>query len=123
MAGKPASSLDVRLGARLRAARVAANLTQREVAVVLGFSAAQWQKYERGTNRISASDLYLFSGLVRMPIGAFFNTPGEQATARDMTVTAAREALCAAAEVYFEAKQRAGELRGANVVAFVGEAA
>lgn len=123
MAGKQATAADTRLGARLRAARIGACQTQREVAAVLGVSAAQWQKYEKGTNRISATDLRLFCGLVRQPIGAFFDQPNEQAAARDLTVTEARAALCAAADAYFEAKQRAGDLNGVGVVAFAAEVA
>ena len=123
MAGKQATPADVRLGARLRAARVGAGQTQREAATVLGISAAQWQKYEKGTNRISATDLRLFCGLVRQPIGAFFDQLGPAAEARDLSAAEAREALCAAAEAYFQAKAREGDLPGASVVAFLAEAA
>ncbi len=123
MAGKKPTMSDVRLGARIRAARIAAHMTQREVAVVLGFSAAQLQKYEKGTNRISATDLRLFCGLVRAPIGAFFDAPGPQAEARDLSAAEAREALCAAAEAYFAAKQREGGQGIGSAIAFLAEAA
>ena len=123
MAGKPATSHDVQLGARLRAARVAAGLTQRQVAAAISVSAAQLQKYEKGTNRISAIDLSVFCALVGRPMDAFFDAPALPAAAQAPTVSEARENLCVAAEAFFEAKQRAGSLGAGSAIAFLAEAA
>lgn len=123
MAGKPATSDDVQLGARLRAARVAARLTQRQAAAAISVSAAQLQKYEKGTNRISAIDLSVFCALVGRPMDAFFDAPARPAAEQAPTVSEARERLCAAAETFFEAKQRAGSLGVGSAIAFLAEAA
>lgn len=52
-----------RLGTRLRQARVRAGLSQREAGEMLGVSYQQYQKYENGRDRISATNLYLLAGL------------------------------------------------------------
>ena len=52
---KRASTLaDRELGIRIRAARIAAHFSQVEVGQILGMSSHQVQKYENGSNRISA---------------------------------------------------------------------
>jgi len=123
MAGKPATSDDVQLGSRLRAARVAAGLTQRTVAAAISVSAAQLQKYEKGINRISAIDLSVFCTLVNRPMHAFFDAPAPSTAAQAPTVSEARETLCAAAEAFFAAKQRDGATTGDSAIAFLAEAA
>lgn len=123
MAGKPATSDDVQLGSRLRAARLAAGLTQRQAAAAISVSAAQLQKYEKGKNRISAIDLSVFCALVGRPMQAFFDAPARPAAAQAPTISEARETLCAAAEAFFEAKQRAGSLGAGSAIAFLAEAA
>ena len=45
------------IGARLRAARVVAGLSQEKLANAIGVSFQQLQKYEKGGNRISAAQL------------------------------------------------------------------
>jgi transcriptional regulator with XRE-family HTH domain len=49
--------IDVEVGARIRARRKEAGFSQTRVADALGLSFQQQQKYERGTNRVSASML------------------------------------------------------------------
>jgi transcriptional regulator with XRE-family HTH domain len=49
--------IDVEVGARIRARRRALGLSQTALADVLGLTFQQIQKYERGTNRVSASKL------------------------------------------------------------------
>jgi transcriptional regulator with XRE-family HTH domain len=44
---------DVAIGARLRVARLAANLSQIKLSEQIGVSFQQIQKYEKGTNRLS----------------------------------------------------------------------
>ena len=45
------------MGARLRAARIEAKITQAELGEQLGISFQQIQKYEKGVNRLSAARL------------------------------------------------------------------
>lgn len=54
MAGKSASAFDVRVGERLRAARMTAGVSQAELGRLLGVSFQQIQRYERGVNRLPA---------------------------------------------------------------------
>ncbi len=64
--------VDVHVGARLRLARTACERTQGELGQAIGVSAQQIQKYERGTNRISASTLFRFCGFLGRPVAWFF---------------------------------------------------
>jgi Helix-turn-helix len=48
------------------------DLTQMQLADGLGLTFQQVQKYEMGTNRISASRLYRLSHLLRVPVPFFF---------------------------------------------------
>lgn len=124
MAGLPATDVDVRIGGRICAARIRARLTQRTIGAAIGVSAAQLQKYEKGTNRISAIALSIIADLTGTPIAAFFDTPETPAPlATPQTVEDAREHLLKAADLYFEARLEAGELTSPRVVAFVAEAA
>jgi transcriptional regulator with XRE-family HTH domain len=53
--------IDVHVGQRLRSLRLEKGLTQEELGESVDVSYQQIQKYETGTNRISASRLYLLS--------------------------------------------------------------
>ena len=52
-------SLDVEIGRRLRQARMAKGLTQKEMAASIGLSHQAIQKYENGESRLSLSTLAL----------------------------------------------------------------
>jgi transcriptional regulator with XRE-family HTH domain len=71
--GKRVSKADAQVGARAKAFRLKAGLSQGQVGKVLGVTFQQIQKYENGTNRISASMLDKMAKLYKVPIGAFFN--------------------------------------------------
>lgn len=73
MAGQKTDERDVQLGRRIVEQRKRAGLTQRTVAQSFGMSAAQLQKYEKGTNRISAVHLAILSRLTGTPFGEFFS--------------------------------------------------
>ncbi len=66
------SNLDAEIGQRVRRARLAVNMTQTELGDLLGLSFQQVQKYENGTNRISASRLWYVSCAVEVPIQYFY---------------------------------------------------
>jgi len=65
--------IDVHVGARLRARRTLLGLSQTALGEVMGLSFQQLQKYESGSNRISASRLYELSKLLDVEIGYFFD--------------------------------------------------
>jgi transcriptional regulator with XRE-family HTH domain len=76
--------VDIHVGARLRAFRKEARMSQETLAGHLGVTFQQVQKYERGTNRISASKLFEAAELLRMPIALFFEgLEGGQGGAKD----------------------------------------
>ena len=70
------SVVDKHVGARLRAARLEAGKNQTQVAEALGVTFQQVQKYERGTNRISAGTLHELSRLFDTPVQFFFDGLG-----------------------------------------------
>lgn len=63
---------DVYAGSRLRFQRQVRQLSQTDVAKALGITFQQIQKYEKGTNRISAS-LQAITGILGVPISFFFD--------------------------------------------------
>jgi transcriptional regulator with XRE-family HTH domain len=71
MAGSP-DPIDIHVGGKLREIRRINDLSQHDVAYALGVSYQQIQKYERGTNRISASRLYHLTQLLNIPITYFY---------------------------------------------------
>jgi transcriptional regulator with XRE-family HTH domain len=63
---------DLIVGANIRSLRVAHGLTLHELASQLGTSHQQLQKYETGSNRVSAGVLYLIARAFSVPIDALF---------------------------------------------------
>jgi len=64
--------VDAHVGARLRARRTVLGMSQERLGEALGLTFQQVQKYERGTNRISASRLYELSLVLDVPVGFFY---------------------------------------------------
>jgi transcriptional regulator with XRE-family HTH domain len=69
---KAATSVDLHIGQRLRMRRKLAGLSQEQLAERLGITFQQVQKYEKGTNRISASRLFAAARLLSVPVSYFF---------------------------------------------------
>ncbi len=67
------SPIDVHVGARLRVRRTLSGMSQTTLGDAIGVSFQQMQKYERGTNRISASRLYDLARLLDVPVEYFFD--------------------------------------------------
>jgi transcriptional regulator with XRE-family HTH domain len=82
MANDPKSITDVdaRIGARIRARRMLLGINQTELGRSSGVTFQQIQKYEKGTNRITASRLHEIADTLDVPIGFFFEgVPGRKA--------------------------------------------
>ena len=62
--------IDVAIGARLRVQRLCAGISQAELAKALGITFQQIQRYERGTNRLSASMLVRAAAKLRTTVAA-----------------------------------------------------
>ncbi|CAP55344.1 helix-turn-helix domain-containing protein [Gluconacetobacter diazotrophicus] len=67
------SPVDVHVGGRIRLRRTLMGLSQERLGDALGLTFQQVQKYERGTNRVSASRLYELSEVLDVPVSFFFD--------------------------------------------------
>jgi transcriptional regulator with XRE-family HTH domain len=65
--------IDNHVGARMRLRRTLLGISQEQLAAALGLTFQQVQKYERGTNRVSASRLFQLSHVLDVPIPWFFD--------------------------------------------------
>ena len=64
--------LNIHIGIRLKQKRIEKNLTQTKVAKALNVTFQQIQKYEKGTNGLSASRIQALSNYLNVPISYFF---------------------------------------------------
>jgi len=72
-----ADPIDVAVGARIRIRRQELRMSQETLAKHLGVSFQQVQKYERGSNRISASMLVRTARALDCPGGALLGAPAD----------------------------------------------
>lgn len=70
------NSIDLSVGERIRIIRRQRGLTQTELGNIVGLTFQQIQKYERGTNRVSAGRLGMLAGALGVTVNAFFETGG-----------------------------------------------
>lgn len=69
---KVPNPIDIFVGSRVRLRRLMVGMSQEALADRLGVTFQQVQKYEKGTNRISASRLQAISDVFRVPPSFFF---------------------------------------------------
>jgi transcriptional regulator with XRE-family HTH domain len=72
MAKKLPNLIDEHVGARVRMRRTMLGMSQEKLGEALGITFQQVQKYEKGTNRISASRLLHLSHLLQVSMPFFF---------------------------------------------------
>lgn len=65
--------IDVHVGKLIRARRRAIGLSQQDLAPAIGVTFQQVQKYELGTNRVSASKLFAVAQALGVPVATFFS--------------------------------------------------
>ncbi len=65
--------VDMHVGARVRVRRTLLGVTQTSLGEAIGLTFQQVQKYEKGTNRISASRLFALTRVLDVPIEHFFD--------------------------------------------------
>lgn len=70
---KSPDPIDVHVGARVRFRRKCLGISQEALALAIGLTFQQVQKYERGSNRISASKLYRIAKILSAPMNYFFD--------------------------------------------------
>ena len=69
---KKPNPVDTHVGSRIRVRRRVAGLSQEDLARALELTFQQIQKYERGSNRVSASKLFGIAGVLQVPVSYFF---------------------------------------------------
>lgn len=93
--GSPESwSVDAHVGQRVRMRRTLLGMSQEKLGEAIGLTFQQVQKYERGSNRISAGTLYRLGQVLDVPVSFFFDCyddpdGGRQSTNTDDSTTVA----------------------------------
>ena len=70
---KKVSPTDKHVGTRLRMRRLMLNMSQTDIANALGLTFQQVQKYEKGSNRVSAGRLQHLCTILSVPASFFFD--------------------------------------------------
>lgn len=70
---KRPTAIDRHIGARITVLRKARDMTQAELAGMIGVTTQQLQKYEYGVNRIGAAGLLAIARRLDVRIGYFFS--------------------------------------------------
>ncbi|NJM31116.1 MAG: helix-turn-helix transcriptional regulator [Rhizobiales bacterium] len=79
MARRDPNYIDVHVGNRIRMRRQIVSMSQERLGELLGITFQQVQKYEKGSNRISASRLHNTAKILGVPVQFFFeDAPGEE---------------------------------------------
>ena len=88
---RPPNPVDVHVGGRIRMRRRVMGLSQEMLADALQLTFQQVQKYERGSNRVSASKLFGTAHVLQVPVSYFFEglpqpgrAQGEAASAEEV---------------------------------------
>lgn len=76
-ADRSPNPVDLHVGARVRMRRKFLGMSQEGLAETIDLTFQQVQKYERGSNRISASKLYEISKALKAPVAYFFEGYGK----------------------------------------------
>jgi transcriptional regulator with XRE-family HTH domain len=71
---KRANSIDTHIGNRVRLRRMLLGMSQERLGELLKVTFQQVQKYERGTNRVSASRLFELAKVLGVSIDYFYDT-------------------------------------------------
>ncbi|MCP1336423.1 helix-turn-helix domain-containing protein [Futiania mangrovi] len=77
MLDKSPHPIDIYVGMRLRMRRTLRRISQERLGEELGVTFQQVQKYEKGTNRVSASRLYEIAQILEVPVSYFFDGADE----------------------------------------------
>lgn len=68
---------DLVVAKRIRLRRKSLGMTQLQLSTALGVTYQQVQKFERGTNRVSAGRLWRIAQILDVPVSHFFNGVAE----------------------------------------------
>lgn len=73
MAKKSANIDDVKIGIKVREARISLGITQNELGRYFSVSGQQIQKFESGFNKLSAKNLFIMSRISKKPMDWFID--------------------------------------------------
>ncbi len=73
-----ANAIDGHVGNRVRTQRMLLGLSRERLGDALGLSFQQLQKYENGSDRVSAGRLYQISKILDVPVSDFFEDMPEE---------------------------------------------
>ena len=93
-------AVDEYVGSRVRGRRMALGISQTKLANELGVSFQQVQKYEKGSNRISASKLLATSRMLERPVSYFFDGADEVGGREKSLAPADQQVAMESREVY-----------------------
>lgn len=82
-ADRSPNPVDLHVGSRIRMRRKILGVSQERLADSLGLTFQQVQKYERGSNRVSASKLYEIAATLQAQVAYFFEGLADPATLED----------------------------------------
>ncbi len=85
--------VDLHVGGRVRMRRKFLGLSQTDLADALGLTFQQVQKYERGSNRISASKLFEIGRTLKVPVAYFFEGYGQNEAVEGFTESQSEQAV------------------------------
>jgi transcriptional regulator with XRE-family HTH domain len=88
MSVKSPDKVDREVGQRIRAQRLAANLSQTTLADNLGVTFQQVQKYEKGINRVGAGRLTKIAHALSVPVGTLLGAEDEGKASRNASPSA-----------------------------------
>jgi transcriptional regulator with XRE-family HTH domain len=69
---KTPNPIDIQVGTRVRMRRMLIGMSQEKLGEKIGLTFQQIQKYEKGTNRISASRMQQIADALNVPVSYFF---------------------------------------------------
>ncbi|MHB1303678.1 MAG: helix-turn-helix domain-containing protein [Acidiphilium sp.] len=80
----PSNSMAVYVGRRIRRRRLFLELTQEQLAKQLGTTGTEIEKYESGTIRMDAGQIFELSQMLGVPLSFFFVDGHEEAPASEL---------------------------------------
>ncbi|HEY4920851.1 MAG TPA: helix-turn-helix transcriptional regulator [Xanthobacteraceae bacterium] len=101
---------DAEIGKRVRTLRLQRGLSQSDLGALISVTFQQVQKYEKGTNRISAGRLQRIAEVLSVPVSFFFDGPDD-----------GRKHSKSSVDVEFSFLQTEGALRLARAYARIKE--
>jgi transcriptional regulator with XRE-family HTH domain len=83
MSTKAPNPVDKYVGSRVRMRRIMLGMSQEKLGEALGLTFQQVQKYEKGTNRVSAGRLQRIAELLNVPVTFFYGGMGMRTKRHD----------------------------------------